>query len=499
MHSGFRVAVDCRRLAAVLLCGTLALACRVDRPDIDTWKGTVKGPGKMVAVLLADKYELDLRSYAALSLVAMERHDVDGVEQLLSALQRLDSATRDKIMASLASGLIDLMQKGGGATAPGQPPPTQQVRAKDAAFSLLPLADPETRKKLGDAVVGWYVQDFDDRSLSGNYSAEQVVRALGAQGARALLDALSAQLPQAALVKLAELIGQLGDAETRARAADTLVKLEAEMASEPFLHWLEGEIMRQLGDAKPDPARVQKAALLNRDRFIDEGAIPAMKYLADQPAVSQRLLAIAATKDPALTERRTRALQALEGKVDETHLAPLLALALDPTSPAPVQDYAFDRVADIHSVKAIPPMWPLVQNAKDQRLRWRAGELVLTLGGPAVLAEFFAKLPGGQGVEYEPEELDGYAQRMGQMTPLPTAVASGQLASPDWWDRVIALRYFERKGTEQDAVALSKLLDDAAVPAGKRWPPGSTVGKVAKQAVDGLRQRLGQGALPSSG
>jgi hypothetical protein len=88
---------------------------------------------------------------------------------------------------------------------------------------------------------------------------------------------------------------------------------------------------------------------------------------------------------------------------------------------------------------------------------------------------------------------------MGQMTPLPTAVASGQLASPDWWDRVIALRYFERKGGEQDAVALSKLLDDAAVPAGKRWPPGSTVGKVAKQAVDGLRQRLGQGALPSSG
>jgi hypothetical protein len=488
------------RLLAALLAGLfLCAGCRVDRPDIDTWKGTVKGPGKMVAVLLADKYELELRAYAALALVAMDRHDVDGSAQLLSALQRLDASTRDQIMASVSTGLIELMKKDGSGPA-GQPPPPHQVRAKDAAFSLLPLCGADSRKKLGDAVVGWYVQDFDDRSLSGNYSAEQVVRALGSPAAKALVDALSAKLPQPALVKLAELIGQLGDAETRKRAADTLVGLEAEMRDEPFLRWLESEITRQLGDdAKPDPTRVQKAALLNRERFIDEGAIPAMKHLADQPAVAQRLLAIAATKDPLLTERRTRALQALEGKVDESHLDALLSLALDSTSPASVQDYAFDRVADIRSAKAIPPMWPLVQDDKNQRLRWRAGELVLTLGGVAVLGEFFAKLPSGKGVQYEPEELDGYAQRMGQMTPLPTAVASGQLGSPDWWDRVIALRYFERKGTEQDAVALSKLLDDAATPTGKTWPAGSTVGTVAKQAVDGLRQRLGHGALPGSG
>ena len=487
------------RLLAALLTGLVLLSgCRVDRPDIDSWQGTVKGPGKMVAVLLADKYELDLRAYAALSLVAMDRHDVDGVTELLAALQRLDSATRDQVMAKLSGGLIELMHKGGPGT-PGQPPPAHQIRAKDAAFQLLPLASADSRRKLGDAVVAWYVQDFDDRSLSGNYSAEQVVRALGSSAAKSLVDALSAKLPQPALVKLAELIGQLGDPETRARAAATLVALEAEMAGEPFLRWLESEILRQLADTKPDPARVLKAAQLNRERFIDEGAIPAMKHLADQPVVAQRLLAIAGTKDPLLTERRTRALQALEGKVDESHLAALLALALDTTSPPSVQDYAFDRVADIRSTKAIAPMWPLVQDAKNQRLRWRAGELVLTLGGVAVLGEFFAKLPSGGEVQYEPEELDGYAQRMGQMTPLPTAVATAQLASPDWWDRVIALRYFERKGTQQDVVALSKLLDDGAVPTGKNWPPASTVGKVAKQAVDGLRQRLGQGALPGSG
>ena len=115
-----------------------------------------------------------------------------------------------------------------------------------------------------------------------------------------------------------------------------------------------------------------------------------------------------------------------------------------------MQDYAFDRVGDIRSPKAIPPMWPLVTDAEKQRQRWRAGELVLTIGGSNVLSEFFAKLPSGGEVKYEPEELDGYAARMGQMTPLPTAVATAQLSSPNWWGRVIALNFFERKGTDAD-------------------------------------------------
>ena len=490
-------------LGVGLLLGFAAFggACRVEQADVDTWKGTVKGPGKMVAVLLADKYELPLRSYAALSLVDMERRDVDGVSELVSALQGLDASTRDQIVDGLVPGLLKLLDKKEPSDANTQGPPPRQIRAKDAAVTLIQSASPspDSRKALTEGVMRWYVADFDGRSLAGNYSAEQVVRLLGASAATTLVDALSAELPQQALIKLAELIGQLGDAATKQRAADKLIAIEAEMQGEPFLAWLRKQITEQLGKDAADAARVDKAARLNRDRFIDDGVIPAMKFLADQPAVTARLLAIAGNKDPALVDRRTRALQALEGKVREEHLAALMALALDPASPPPVQDYAFDRVADTRSPKVIPQLWQLVQDGGNQRRRWRAGELVLTLGGDSVLAEFFSKLPAEPSAGYEPEELEGYALRMGQMAPLPTAVASSQLSSPDWWDRVIALHFFERKGGEQDAVALSKLLDDAAVPAGKRWPPGSTVGKVAKQAVDGLRQRLGQGTQPQSG
>jgi hypothetical protein len=471
------------------------IGCKVGQADVDNWKGTVKGPGKMVAVIQADKYDLDLRAYAALGLVDMERHDVDGVAELLNAVDKLDAPTRDRVIQALVPGLIKLMQSAepaANANANAEGPPPRQIRAKDAAFALITYASGDSRKALIDAVMGWYTADFNGRSLSGNYSAEQVVRALGSPAATSLVAALGAQLPQQALAKLAELIGQVGDDAAKKRAAQKLVAIEAEMRGDGFLKWLKAEITQQLGAGANDAQRIDKAAKMNREKFIDEGAIPAMAYLADQPEVAARLLAIAADRDASMTERRTRALQALQGKVHEDQLQELLALALDPSAPPSVQDYAFDRVGDIRSPKTIAPMWPLVQDGEKQRQRWRAGELVLAIGGNSVLSEFFAKLPTGSDVRFEPEELEGYAARMGQMTPLPVSIAAAQLSSPNWWGRVIALSFFERKGTDADIPMMSRLLGDTAAVKGKGWEHGTTVAKVAKQTIDGLRERLGK-------
>jgi len=479
------------------LLGSSVAGCAVTESDLTTWKGTVKGPGKMVAVMLANKYSMPLRTAAALGLVDMERQDVDGVVELQKALQQLDHNTRNAIIKGLAPGLIGQMR--GDGTIDANTPPPRQVRAKDAAFVLIPTAEPETRQLLTEAVVRWYTADFNGRSLAGNYSAEQVVRALGSAAASILVDALGPKLPQQALVKLAELIGQLGDPATKKRAAQKMVDIEREMLGKPFMDWLKAQIRAQLAQTgqKADAARVDKTALLNRNRFIDQGAVPAMKHLADQPEVAGRLLAIASNKDPALADRRTRALQALEGRAREEHLDALLALALDSEAPSSVRDYAFDRVGDIRSPRSLAPMWELVGNPEEPRLRWRAGELVLAIGGSAVLTEFFSKLPEGD-VSYEPEELEGYASRMGQMTPLPTAFVTNQLESPDWWDRVIALHYFQRKGAEADVARLERLLGDTAEPSGERWQTGDTVAKVAKQAIAGLRERIGHAKGPAA-
>jgi hypothetical protein len=369
------------------------------------------------------------------------------------------------------------------------------VRAKDAAFVLVSSAPPAVRERLTQALVQWYTADFNGRSLTGNFSAEQVVRGLGSAAARSLVDALDAKLPQAALIKLSELIGQLGDADSRKRAGQKLVQIERDMEGATFLAWLKQQITEQLKAAKQglDAARITKAAEVNRENFISNGAIPAMKYLADQPEVQKRLLEIAALKDAKLTDRRTRALQALEGKLGPEHVDEVLALALSESNPVSVRDYAFDRVGDTRNPKALASLWPLL-GSEDQRLRWRAGELILVIGGPGVLTEFFGKLPNGPNVSFEPEELDGYAQRMSQMTPAPKDAAKAQLEAPSWWLNVIGLDYFQRKGTEADIPAMEPLTHNATAVKGKRWEKSDTLGKVAERAIAGLRERLKEAA-----
>ena len=81
------------KVCALLLLGLFASAgCKVTADDIEYWKGTVKGPGKIVAVLLAERYPMELRTQAALALVEMERTDVNGVGELQRAVQQIQSS-----------------------------------------------------------------------------------------------------------------------------------------------------------------------------------------------------------------------------------------------------------------------------------------------------------------------------------------------------------------------------------------------------------------------
>jgi HEAT repeat protein len=232
----------------------------------------------------------------------------------------------------------------------------------------------------------------------------------------------------------------------------------------------------------------------NRDSFINEGALPAMKWLADEPVVKARLLELAATKSktPAGNQRRVGALAALEGKVFSNDLQGVLELALDSSSPADVRDAAFDRVGDIRSPAALPSLWPLVASNENARLRWRAGELVLAIGGPQIMPEFFSKLPSNG--DYAQEELEGYATRMGQMAPPPTQLVREQLTAQAWYNRVIAIRFFERKGGPADVEQLKALTADKASTKGPRWGKTKTVGDVAEEALTAAKQRLAEPA-----
>jgi hypothetical protein len=499
-------------LALVLGLSVLS-GCKVTGEDIDYWKRTVKGPGKIVAVILADRYPIELRTQAALALVEMERQDVDGVAQLQQTLQTLqgqDPEAVEQIVAGMVPGLLQMMQGADEQHDPNLGPPPRQTRAKDAAYLLIPHANASAREQLTDAVVGWYAVDFANRSLAGNYSSEQVVRSLGSPAARQLVEGLNAHMPQQALVKMAELVSQVGDEETKQMAGERLVAIEQEMETSEFIDWLKSEI-RDAMEGEVSDDRVTNIAVVNREKFLNEGALPAMKHLAAVPEVRARLLAIASSPPPesmpdgakeAINLRRQRALMALEGNVEEEHLDALLAIALDENNPINVRDYAFDRVGDIRSEAAIPRLWSLVQTTENEmlpkRLRWRAGELVLAIGGGDVVTEFLSKLPTEDGVEYEPEELEGYATRMSQMTPQPVQVVERQLSAPQWFKRVIALRFIERRGSADDVAKLQRLTRDRAETVGEGWERLElpTVGAVAESAVESLQERL---ASPGDG
>jgi len=484
-------------LSLALFCVVMACAgCKVTETDLEYWRGTAKGPVKIAAVMSADKYDMDLRTRAAMALVEMDRQDVDGITELQNGLSALDDAERKQIISGMVPMLEQAMKSSAQADSDA-PATAKQIRTKDAAFLLISTADAQTKERLTKAVVNWYVEDFEGRSLSGAHSAEQVIRALGAPAATSVVETLQSKLASPALVKITELINDVGDASTKTKAAKKLVAIEQEMEGDAFLKWLESEVKKQLDKDKKstDAAHLTKVAELNRTKFIVEGALPAMKNLAKEKEIADRLLQIASTPgNDSQTQMRVAALQALEGSTNKSQLQQVLALALDPKSPISVRDYAFDRVGDIRSYEAIAPMWPLVESAKDDRLRWRAGELVLAIGGNSVLSQFFAKLPSGDKVEYPPEELEGYAARMGQISPLPTAALKAQLDSPDWWNRVIALNFFIRRGTKADLASLQGLTNDSAKVKGKGWEKDETVGGVAKKAITAMQERLAEGS-----
>jgi hypothetical protein len=503
-------------LAGVMPGVTLA-GCTVNSDDVQQWKGTVKGPTRLVAVMGSDRYTQELRTEAALAIVEMDRSDVDALALLKGALDDLrsdDAAASEAIVGGMIPRLEALLSEEPDEAANG-PDPTQ-VRAKDAAYMVISYAPEETRDALIRSVVGWYSVDFEGRSLAGDYSAEQVTRALGAEAAGMLVDALDGQMPPQAMIKIAEIIGEDGDDETKKRAGKRLVAVEQKMEKAAFVKWLAAQIRESIeaSGEKADDKRVNSLALYNRENYINQGALPAMRYLGDQQAVATRLLAIADTKPGGsdakawverLNARRATALKALEGHVTRPHLNRLLSIALDSSNSIEVRDYAFDRVGDIRSRAAIPRLWPLVErpgctaascSANDKltkRLRWRAGELVVSLGGPSTIEPFSQRLPAAAGIQYEPEELEGYATRMSQMTPPPTSTVLTLLDSQQWWNRVVALRYLERRGGEADVPAMRRLTSDEGEVSGEGWselnPPVKRVGQVADAAIKALRTR----------
>ncbi len=495
-----------RCLAGLLLLGAV-VGCRVTSKDIEQWQRTVKGPGKIVAVLLSPRYPLQLRADAAKALVEMNRSDVDGVAELLKALKQISEKEKETIgplVMALAPELVKILRQAPPATDGNKRtgPPEVQVRAKDAAVHILSyLKEGEesaaVRDQVIDAVLDWYVADFNGRFLAGQVSAEQVFKQLRGRAAAKLVESLDAKQPPQTLVKLSELIAHFGSAKSKQRAARRLIEIEKEMFSKPYLEWLKKKARQQFEKSgrKPSEKRLEGTVRLTRNKFLEDGVYPAMKHLASDPTLAAYLLQVAALKgnDAFTAARRELALKALAGNVRPEHATKLIALATDKKVPNNVRAVAYDLLPETRNKAVIPKLWPLVEDPKiNPQERGQAGSVVLVLGGPPILDEFLQRLPTQSDAKYDPEELAGYAQVISQMSPVPMRKMRRLLTSPHWWARVLALRFLERRGEASDVSRIRRLLSDTTPLVGDHWAPREqkTVGDVAKATLKTLETRL---------
>src|ERR1700712_5033424 len=222
-------------VAAVL---TLGQGCRTSEDDVHRWANTAQGPRKLVAVLTHDKYPIDLRIDAAETLVSMKprggrRIGIQGTDEqegLVDALAQMAPAPRAVLISKLVPKLQAEMAKPAPVQVVGQPAkPDLSVPYKDAAFAILThddgalLPDETLKKSVRSSLAQWCSTNFAERldDSSQLYGVEQMLRELKADGVRAIPNMM---LPGAnKLDRMADLVAELGDADSKLRASQKLV------------------------------------------------------------------------------------------------------------------------------------------------------------------------------------------------------------------------------------------------------------------------------------
>lgn len=177
----------CNSILSLLLATSVfaTVGCEsVSHDTIDKWANTEKGPSKLMDALKSDGEDADIRAHAAQVLIQINRF-VDVKE----VLEGIDDTARHKIMAELATRLWDSARINGELDIPSQ----NQSKSKDAIFYLMDLADNETKAKMADYVIEWFLGGrYEARAKSGRVTGALAVRKIGGQAGKRLLNSIKA-------------------------------------------------------------------------------------------------------------------------------------------------------------------------------------------------------------------------------------------------------------------------------------------------------------------
>ncbi|MGC4087467.1 MAG: hypothetical protein QM756_06170 [Polyangiaceae bacterium] len=423
-----------RALGAAIIVSALGFGgCRTSSDDVHRWANTAQGPRKLLAVLTHDKYPLELRVEAALSLISMKpragrRIGIQGTDDqpgVVEVLGQMPPSARNAIIGRLVPRLLEEMKRPLPVAQAGQPAPADpSVPYKDAAFALMThnsgslLADPAQIAALREALASWSSTNFAERldDSSQLYGIEQMMRELKADGVRALPTLIAPGAPK--IDRLAELISDFGDPATKLVASQKLVAVAKEVNSE---NWIKQkapsvEAANRASKLAPKPEQFRQQLVQYQEEELLR-VFASMKKVGGKPVVDY-LLAFTQDKNES-EKRRATAMAALQGNLDSKNPAhaevPLQVAAANET-PDQLRDVAFARVGEFPRQMILGKLYALFKS-DNWKVRWVAADLILKTSETSELPEFFAKL--GQADGFALTEPLSYGARIAAMKGSP--------------------------------------------------------------------------------
>jgi hypothetical protein len=455
----------------------LSTACAVSTDDVTRWEGTVHGPEKLVAVVSHDKYRLDLRKDAVMSLIRMpprggtrqgirlllEKNKGENGQEHDGALMGIPDENRAKLMDLLAADLVAELVKPAPERKDGQPQPDLSIPFKDATFAMLVHEPPvitkkETREKLEAALVQWAQTNFEERleNSSQQYGLEQMMRKLGSRTAVKLPTLITENTYR--VDRIVGLIADIGDDATKLKGAEELVKVAKRVESN---EWFEGQSKIVSEYNKKNNQNVTAEQLKGQvtkmqERKLTEELFPAMRKIGSKPVTTYLYEIAGDAKRP--EERRKFALAALEGSKPQD-LERLFAIAKDESTPDSVRDLSFARLGELPKEQIVPKLYTLFEQLKKWKIRWVAGSLILRSVAAKQIPEFMSRLPKTNRVKMGMTEGLSFGDLIRKMEPVDPKtheIMAGYLDDASFGAKMTAIGYFY-EGRKADIPLLAKL------------------------------------------
>jgi HEAT repeat protein len=416
--------------AALALAGSSCV--QVTSDNIQLWKTTEKGPGKLSDAIRNRALDPKLRAEAAVALVDIGKaEDVDAALGVMQANERWD----------VFKALVPLY-----VTAMKDPAPEKSLAFRDALFSARTLAPPDERQRIDAVLLPGLQQELrSGRVRNGRHSAEKILTAIGAPAGEMLAGLLGE--PIIGYPAAAELLSKIGDEGARHKGAESLVA-------------------RARRD-RPVPDQLWKSIGVL-------GGPVAVKFLQEKIETGHREESVAAVR--ALQQRREPAV-----------LSFALKVAADPKADRTIRDEMFGVAEAIGGLEAREALVRIIQTDKDELVRYRAFESLLAVAKQDGILPGLEAFPAS--APYKKIDVEDLLVKLiekvgSQARPILVKALDSKYPLA----RMTAVMSLEQIGKAGDAPALEKLVKDSTVIKG--FGAGETIGKHASHAAGVVKQRV---------